>query len=237
VTQQAFLWEKLRAPVLKESFAEVAERLILLPPAPLRPRRVGEDLHVVPITEIRWARFDTAEQAVIAEIADASGNSAILYHPYTARGAGGVEALLGALIAENNKPLFVAGRMHLHGSQIVVTPVGFVIEDGQQNGARQLILPALTESTLSKRSQTDVSAAHTRERDPIDATLESLRQTIGDLLITGTERFGSMESAQWRDLSKTLAGVGLIHFADLAGQVETNPSVLLTIAAHLRLLG
>jgi hypothetical protein len=232
VTQQAFAWEKLRAPVLKESFAEVAERLALLPPAPLRPRRVGEDLHVVPVLEVRWARFDTAEQAVLAEIVDTEGGSAVLYHPYTSRGAGGVDALLTALSPPVNsgKPCFIAGGMRLRGSQIIITPTGLVTE---YEGNRQLILPALAEST---QVQSNLSAAHTSEHDPIDAALETLRQAVGDLLLTGTERFGAMEATQWRDLHTTLAGVGLMHLAELAEQIESNPRVLLTLAAHLRLI-
>jgi hypothetical protein len=63
VQPQAFAWESLRSPVLVEDYAELDARLSALPPASLRPRRVAEDFHVLPVAAVEAAHFDAAAAA------------------------------------------------------------------------------------------------------------------------------------------------------------------------------
>src|SRR6185295_6747953 len=79
---QAYAWESLRAPVLAESFAELAARLAAQPPAALRPRRLTDGLYVCAVAGVEVASFAPAEQQVRATLRDSSGDQATLLHPY-----------------------------------------------------------------------------------------------------------------------------------------------------------
>src|SRR5262245_58744251 len=68
VNPQAFAWEQLRVPTLADDFDELRARLAVLPPASLRPRRVAEDFHAVPVAAVRQFAYDSAAQAVRATL-------------------------------------------------------------------------------------------------------------------------------------------------------------------------
>ena len=85
--------------MLVEDFAELDARLSALPPSSLRPRRVAEDFHILPIAAVESAGFDAATQTVKALLTDAPGRRVRLLHGYTSRGHDGAEALLAKLTA------------------------------------------------------------------------------------------------------------------------------------------
>lgn len=174
INPQPYQWETLRPPALVEGFHEVAARLSALPPAPLRPRRLAEDLFICPIhgagQGVVGARFVPHEQSIQALLRDPQGGTALLHHPYTSRGAAGADALLTILmLAEQSEQgkqkeevAFVAGRMHLRGGELRVEPVSLVIES---QGRRTLLQPWIDRHPPSRTpsttplADTDSSAA------------------------------------------------------------------------------
>src|SRR5207249_4163183 len=126
---QAYAWESLREPVRAQSFAEVAARLAALPPPALRPRRVAEDLCVLPVARVEDAAFAPAEQAVRAALWDLEAGTAALVLPYLTRAAEGAEAALALLRRRPESVRFAAGRVRLGAGGLVVEPVGLVYDD------------------------------------------------------------------------------------------------------------
>ncbi len=198
VYAQNFGWEELRAPVLAESFAEVRARLAQLPPASLRPRRIGEDLHVVRVHEVEHARFSTREQAVRATLRDADGHVAELVHPYTTRNSHGTERLLNWLIRAPERVLFVAGPYRLTATGLVVSPTGLVFDAPQ---GRFLVQPWVDDMDAHLESA-DVRIEPPRPSEaPLDALRDELAAAVGDAIlvgidhaISGTERWGRLEA-------------------------------------------
>lgn len=207
---QAFAWERLRAPVLAEDFAEVEAHLAQLPPRPLRPRRLAEDLYVVPIAEVHDAHFDRAEQALLATLRDARGREALLVHPFHTRAAAGTEALLGALGSQ--RALFAAGRIARTGRGLSLRPCGVVFE---VDGVRRLVQPWLEPARAAAHSQAVV-----RHERPLDATsflADELATALGELIVSGLEGVTPGLLRSWGERANQAASLG---FVQLPGQLR-----------------
>jgi hypothetical protein len=215
VNPQGYAWENLHAPVFAESFAEVRDRLRLLPPSSLRPRRVGEDFHVCPVTKIESAAFLPHTQTVEAVLEDARGDRLLLRHPFTSRGREGSEHLLIALRNEATQPCFIAGPMRVDADGLVVEPVALVIRG---ESARILIQP-----WIDRESKTEAAAVFTGDglfaADPLEDSLRELQANLGELLIIGLRRADSRMQKQWAALESRAEAVGLAAIASTLRQI------------------
>ena len=229
VHPQAFTWEKLRAPILAETFTEVCARLATLPPTPLRPRRLSEGFHVVPVAQVQGSGFDTAEQAVVALLVDSEGGEVRLVHPYHVANASGSEVLLAALA--EGQVCFVAGRFQRRGSVLFVEPTGVVLET--QEG-RVLVQPWLDSgaSTSARRLTLDTA-------DPQRARLfltQELPQALGDVLISGREALTELDARRWRERAQQAEVLGFARFPGLLHALAAGESTALRTLLSLTAL-
>lgn len=196
---QNFAWEQLPAPVHVEHFDEVRTRLAALPPASLRPRRVGEDFHVVPVTRVENASFSVRDQAVTATIIDEQGHVAMLYHPYTNRNRAGTERLLSWLTNSPDEVCFVAGNMHVGAHGLIVKPTAVVLTTPQDKETRFMLQPWV--DGFEERESTDTQLGNARPPlDPIDVFRSELANALGELFLLGLNHIDQSVHAQWRRL-------------------------------------
>lgn len=213
VNPQGYAWENLHAPVFAEAFAEVRERLRLLPPSSLRPRRVGEDFHVCPVARIENAAFLPHMQAIEAVLSDSRGDRLLLRHPFTSRGREGSERLLRVLLDEATQTWFVAGPMRIDADGLVVEPVALVV---QGDSARVVIQPWIDREAGSAGSSSteEIGAAAI---DPLEDLLRDLQSALGDLLLIGLRRSDARVLRSWEALQSRAEGVG---FSALGTAIE-----------------
>ena len=218
---QTFEWEKLRAPLLADGFAEVTARLANQAPAFLRPRRDGENLFVVPIVRAHEARFDNTTQSVRAALFDGAQNVAAVEFPFTARGASGVEALLGAL--GNAELRFVAGQFTLGAQGLSVLPLGLVTQNG---AARQFVQPWVQASPTEGSNAVAADAARHAEEDMMRDWTNQMAQLLGETYLLGLENADELLARSWRALAERGASLGFAHLVEpietLAGALESK---------------
>ena len=206
VNPQAFAWEQLRAPVLAEDFDELRARLGVLPPASLRPRRVGEDFHVVAIAGITEWGFDASAQVVRATLIDVRGNRAALEHPFHSRGRGGFEALLGRLAQGPPEALrFVAGPARLGPRGLVLSPTALVFQDAS---ARQVLQPWIDRAAGVPGAPAPARGLVSQPADPIDDYPQQLATALGEVILLGLQRADGHAVRTWRELARFGTAIG-----------------------------
>ena len=196
---QSFRWEELPAPLHAEHFDEVRARLQTLPPASLRPRRVGEDFHVVPITRVEEATFSVRDQAVTATLIDPLGRRAMIFHPYTNRNRLGTERLLARLSSAPESIHFVAGSMRVGAHGLIVRPTGVVFDAPDRPDTREMIQPWVDEFPEREASDTQLGNARP-PLDPIDTFRAELANALGELYLLGLNHVDAGIARQWRRL-------------------------------------
>jgi hypothetical protein len=215
VQPQAFAWEALRPPVLVEDFAELDARLDALPPASLRPRRVAEDFHVLPVAGVEAARFDGPTQCVEAVLRDAGGRGVLLSHPYTSRGRDGAEALLARLLAAPDKLRFVSGPVRRSAAGLLVRPVCLVWQDGTTRTALQ---PWIERRPADAAAEEPIEAGRPAA-DPVAEYLRRLQEELGELFVLGLRRADERSAARWDELRRQGEAVGLTRLAGQTGEL------------------
>ncbi len=206
VNPQAFTWEQVLPPVLAEDFAELKARLAMLPPASLRPRRVGEDFHVVPVVAVEASGFDSMSQAVRATLRDARGEFAELEHPSNARGREGVEALLRRLAKQPDKLRFVAGRARTGPKGLLIAPVALIFQDGPAS-VREIVQPWIDRSGLVDH-ETSAIGSSKQIVDPIEEYLRQLIIATGELFVLGLSRSDATLADRWQELTRMGQAIG-----------------------------
>jgi hypothetical protein len=216
VSTQAFEWEKLRPPVLVEDFTELKARLGLLPPRSLRPRRLGEDFHVLTVARNTAGTFDFATQTLTAELFDASGQKVTLRHPWLARGEAGFERLAASLL--ENSVLFVSGAVTLTPLGITIQPAGVVL-----SGAPRILLqPWVDEEapSVAANDEEPNGAFPTTETraSSLPGPWEELGELMMDTLVTGRTKNSGPRLERWQRLREDaeLAGCRLVSNLALA---------------------
>jgi hypothetical protein len=225
VGDQDFAWEQLRAPVLAEDFAELADRLGALPPSSLRPRRVAEDFHVCAVAAVEGAGFDSATQTVGAVLCDGAGGKAGLAFPFTSRGRPGAEALLARLGSGGASLRFVAGPVRRVPGGLVFEPVALVFEE---KGKRVLLQPWV-ESSAGGRGAGAAGARTAAPADPVAECRGQVQAALEDLLVLGLRRADG-EAGRWHDLGLRAESTGLARLAvplrRLADELEKKAHTL-----------
>lgn len=215
---QGFLWEKLRAPVLVESLQELRARLALLPPASLRPRYVSGNLHVLPVSAVESAGFHPTRQVVQVLVRDGDGEVALVEHPFTSRGAEGVEALLAALANSALTLRFVSGQVRLGSSGLTFAPLALVFDQGS---TRIALLPAIDRHEEAAGRTGGLPSDGTG--DPVSDFFGELLEGVGELLLLGVARTDADLARTWQDLARQARVLG---YHRLARAVERLASSL-----------
>ncbi len=216
VSPQSFEWEKLRAPVLVEDFAELRARLSLLPPRSLRPRRIGEDFHVLPVAANTAASFDPATQTLTAELTDTAGQRVKLALPWHARAAAGLGRLTAGLT--ENAAAFVSGAVSLTPAGLAIVPAGVVLRGAE----RTLVQPWVDERAEAQAvvSSEEASAFSESPPDsPLPPAWRECGELLADLLVTGCSR---AREDRWRQLAADSEPAGSLLSAQSARGVAES---------------
>lgn len=215
INPQSYEWEKLRAPVLVEDFGEVSGRLESLPPAPLRPRRVTEDLHVCQIESVEGVSFDTAQQALRAILKGRRGNLAELCHPFTSRGRQGFEKLAAELENSKKRLRFVSGRFHGSRGQLRVHAVACVFET---RGNRTAIQP-WTESHQGDSAELSVGDEASIE-SPITVLQARLESLIAEMTLMGLRQLDAASIANCGELGQQFEAAGFTRIPTVISRLH-----------------
>lgn len=197
---QDYKWEGLLAPVLCESVAELRARIGGKPAASLQPRRIGEDLVVLPVAEHRDARFDSRTNTLRATVVDHDGAETELIHPYSTRGKSGLERALEWLSGDASL-LFVSARGRLTARGLVLSPASLVFE---RNRVRTLVQPWIDDMDDHLESASvDVEAGRT-ELDLISSYREQLADELGKVMVRGGDTLDAAALARLGGLARQL---------------------------------
>ncbi|TNE85821.1 MAG: hypothetical protein EP330_24605 [Deltaproteobacteria bacterium] len=181
-------WKDL--PLTIRSTAEVREVLTHRPPRTLRPRLLAEDLRVVAIDEVLGVSWQPGEQQLLAHLRLPDGSDAVLELEHDPLSPGGCAAVEAAL---RDGAHHVAGRVHLHGAQLVISPTAIASQGG-------LTLPAFA------AGGTVEAAVHRTPLgdDPVHQALREARAALAEAAHRGLDQIRPSERA-----AKGLDAVGL----------------------------
>ncbi|MGE3852217.1 MAG: hypothetical protein AB7K09_10765 [Planctomycetota bacterium] len=233
---QAYAWEELRPPVLVENIAELQAHLRLLPPSCLRPRRVAEDFHVLPVRRVVSCEFDVRRHALRAELRDSDDLPVWIEHPYTSRGAAGFERLFAGLQSHREEIAFVSGKVaRSSGGPPLIRPFGVVFGE---RGSRWLLQPwvdrADEQAAPASGSEERSDAADDDELLPGSPAfvrwLTDAAGHIGELLTSGIERADGRTSRRWREFAAQGESAGLDRLARAASNVAATVEAMLHTA-------
>lgn len=174
---QKFDWSQLKSPIFAENFSELRQLASLTAPPYLGLRAIGSKIHAVAIAGADFPTFSILEQAVTAQLVDHSGNVATLYHPYTSRGAAGVEQTLRELLNQDQRCIYIAGEVAIRASGLQISPTGIVFED--RAGKRHICQPWVDKLSTSGSSVSDEGAETLNQRT---SELIDLVRELGDFL-------------------------------------------------------
>jgi hypothetical protein len=218
VQPSPFNWETLRAPVLAEDWAELSARLSTLPPSSLRPRRLGEDFHVVRTARAEGAQFVSMTQTIQAVLFDGRNESALLQFPFTGRGQAGAEKLLNFLRTRAGDLRYVSGVVRRAPAGLVLEPAALVFQDGN----RRLAVQPWIEPPADAADGENTAAASHRAIDPLGEFWRQLQAALGELFVLGLVRADAGAARRWRELRQRGEAVGLARVAGrLAPLAET----------------
>jgi hypothetical protein len=202
-------WESLRAPVLVEDWAELDARLSTLPPSSLRPRRLGEDFHVIGVARVEGAHFESSTQTIQALLLDSRNRAALLQFPFTIRGEAGAEVLLTLLSQKGPELRFVSGPVRRGPGGLVVEPAALVFQDGSRRVGIQPWIDNQQEAAV----EMEPLAKPVPVIDPLGDFWQELQSALGEMLVLGLERADAVAARRWRELQKQGEAVGLTGVA------------------------
>jgi hypothetical protein len=207
INPQAFAWEQLKAPVLVENLEELQLHLSTFPPKALRPRRSGENFHVLPVASVESLEFSTIDQAVRAQCKDLEGRTFWLNHPFTNRSRSGTEALMQQLTEAT--PRFVAGLVSIGLQGIIVEPTALIFEHDQK---RTMLQPWISES---KSTTTAIEIAPSAlPTDPLKQFFEKLADGLAEILVNGLERTDALTLRKWQEILNMASSLGFLRLCD-----------------------
>lgn len=243
---QDLKWEVLPESVLVESFQDLKQRLELLAPSSLRPRRVGENFFVLPLERVKNIRFSARTQALHGRLVDSTGEEGELYHPYTWRGRRGLDALQMALRSdEEERPRFIAGHVERDVAGFRIEPTAVILEDAA--GHRRMLQPWVEEEVGDSRETQ--AEAENPERAPAAAVelpelprfLADHRTAVGEGLVLGSEQALLRSSPQILGLLARAEALGLGTFVvalrrwAVALERKDRPGIVAALLANSKL--
>lgn len=210
--EQDLKWETLPESILVASFEELKERLELLAPSSLRPRRVGENFFVVAVDRVRDVHFSARTQALHGRLVDAAGDEGELYHEYNWRARSGLEALQRALESDEETPRFIAGHVERVAGGFRVEPTAVILEGAR---GRRMLQPWVDGAPReAAESKEEASPAPTGAEDPpeLPRFLKDHRTAVGDGVVLGSEQALLRSSRQVLGLLARAEALGLGTF-------------------------
>lgn len=194
-------------PILVSDLERYAEQSKLLPPHPLRPRVLAENVHVIPVSDVVELSYDPAEQRLVAVLLDPS------HHPFYAtfrhRGVA-PHAIDTAVTALRKTVRYVTGELR-RGAR------GWELELLAIAGSELAVLDIAPPSHApSPETGTPTAAA-----DPLDAALTRAESFLEELCHVGLDHVGHGTLDRGRSLTDLLDSLGFTElarsFAELIG--------------------
>lgn len=201
VVPQTGDWDRLPAPLRAPSVEALLRQRADRAPRFLRPRVLADDLHVLPIAEVLDARWEPAEQAVIAVLADPEGGVLTLVAPHRGVAPHADEALSAALAGRHGKVRFVAGEVRVRGGDVVIAPTAIACD--------RVIAPAFAPAPTEEPTRLPIGALPDRTGN-VDAALQGARAVLAEGVQVGLRDLGASARQRLRELEKLLASHGLV---------------------------
>jgi hypothetical protein len=218
VSAQAYDWARLRAPVLVEDFGELRARLQMLPPRSLRPRRSGEDFHVLPIAAHSVPLFDPARQLITVTLQDHAGGTVQLRLPWTARSAAGCDAVLTQI--PENSLRYVSGEIGLSSNGPTINPAALIVG---REGRPAMIQPWVDEAPGAAPGTTPSLPVVELFNDSGCGAIPGVWMTCGNLLaewlMTGTQHQSLASKEAWKRMRNTASQSGSPVAASVASDI------------------
>ncbi|AKV04769.1 hypothetical protein AKJ09_11432 [Labilithrix luteola] len=138
-------WDDLPEPILVRSLETHEQRTRGRPPSFLRPRQIGDGVHVLAIARVVEIGYDAAEQELVAIVEDQAGARCILRTKHRTVSPGAVDAARDAL---ENGARFVSGELcrTRHGWEIQPLGIGtdrLVVPDVEKPRSAEALPPAM----------------------------------------------------------------------------------------------
>jgi hypothetical protein len=200
VVPQTGDWDRLPAPLRAPSVDALLRQRADRAPRFLRPRVLADDLHVVPVAEVLDARWEPAEQAVIAVLADPEGGVLTLVAPHRSVAPHADDALSAALAGRHGKVRFVAGEVRVRGGDVVITPTALACD--------RVIAPAFSPAPTEEPTRLPIGALPDRTGS-VDASLQGARALLAEGVQVGLRDLGASARQRLRELEKSVASHGL----------------------------
>ncbi len=215
---QTFAWEKLRPPVLVESFAEASSRLQALPPKSLRPRRLTEDIAVLKVASVDDISFDGVTQSLSAVVKDEEGGTVHMRLPYSTRAQQGFERLLTTLQDPDSRLVYLAGQLRPTTAGLMIAPTCAVFDKG--NG-RVAVQPWVHRASSSGEEESSAGALPERGFGSRDA-LQRLSELLAEALTTGVRKLPPQVHKHWEELSRLGESAGFVRWPSVAGRLASE---------------
>jgi hypothetical protein len=212
LSPQSFEWEKLRPPVLVESFEELRAHRDAQPPALLSPRRLAEDMHVCPVARVENLLLHSANRLLSAMLVDASGETLMLIHPFYSRARSGFSMLAEVLQRETIR--YVSGRVRQTALGLAMEPAAVVFE---KDGPREMLQPWIATDLSSGGAEWSEMAAAT---NALSAFLGDVEEALGEAVLLGISQADAIMERRWRALIEQGEQLGLSRFLEPARRLS-----------------
>ena len=209
VTPQRGDWAGLPSPVLLRDLEGHAERQRKRPPSFLRPRVLAENVHAIAVGKVVDLVYLTAEQAVIAHLADEAGNHFRATVTHRAVTPNAVDAASKAF----------SGRVRFVSGELVRGRAGWELDVAAIAGD-DLVIPDVSGPVEAPRLQPAGSRA---EPDPVREALESATSLLEELGHVGLGSSDVTRSKRTSTSARRLDDVGL---ASLAARLDALDAAL-----------
>ncbi len=143
VTPQTGDWSTLPSPIRQPGVAALLGAWARRPPRALRPRRLAEDVHVLPVAAIEAVIWDPGAQTLAALARDPEGHPFRIVRAFRAVAPRAIDALAAALTGAHGPVRFVAGEVRRH--------LGAIELDPSAVAADRVIVPDLADEPLRPR--------------------------------------------------------------------------------------
>ena len=256
---QNFTWEKLWPPAAVELFSEIVARLRILPPASLRPRRVGESIFVCSIKSTEDVQYIHARGCVVATLHDQAGGVAQLQFAYSSRGHTGFEQLLGTLRSPEYSLRFLSCHATMRHSRLILSPLCAIFEPNREDRLesklqRFAVLPwiggsiDLAQDAKPGGDYPEIKASDSLDPSPSQPDDESsllfessesgealhgflvqLHHELCETLLLGLRSVDQNRISAWSCLTQLAGEIGLI---EIANQVHRFTAILKKKQSH-----
>lgn len=226
LSPQSGEWEKLRPPALVEGVEELQAHRDAQPPALLRPRRLAEDIHVMPVARVYDFALDAASRSLSARLEDPQGQSLWLRFPFYSRGRHGFAQLAQLLASTPVK--FAAGRVSDSAAGLTLEPTALVCDEG---GQRRIVQPWIAaEPTGAPLPWGDGGDGDEAPLDALTAFLQAAQDALGEAALLGLENSDPLVEQRWNALAEQAGELSLVRLGEqlsrLAGELRQRRDAL-----------